>query len=358
MGSDLMVYKAKYTFQKNIKGQWVGQSTDGMHTFIMPINLESKEVQNKMFKFFLHKAMEDVREGQTIVEPTGEIRVSSNSFNRMIQSLEDVKDEHVAMAIADYMVKHNQCGWSNESFVILEAMNESTFDKEELIHKWILFYEYSIDSLEKVYNNCNEAVKVFNDKVSKLPNASELAKQEALKAKIDYETMVEKEKQSPLTADERRKKEKAAVNFLQFAKQHKVLVEKESPLLELMRSRIEHIEGFINKTEITKAVMGDAKAILELGGSIDFKELMAVVNNLSTVAGKITSGCIMFEQIKPSEITKENMQEFCKLLSTEINDIDGIMDTATKEVERISETRKKLETSSNAKTSSLNTNIV
>lgn len=339
-----------YIYLKNNEGKLVAQSVNGMYTSLIPIDLESEEVQREMFDFFLQNAMAEVQTGLTIVEPTGEIRVDIDFFIRMIKSYANV-DEQLSLAIADYLVNNNLYDREDKYLVLLEAINESSLNKKNLINKWILFYEYSIDLLDQYSKEIREFLKVLRDKMSKLPKAAEMAKQAARKAKIDYETMIVKEKQSPLTAEEKRKKEKAVVNFIEFGKQYKVLTEKENSLFQSTRNRTEHIEEFINKIDITKAAMEDAKAILELSGSVGLKELMAVVNNLSTVAGKITSGCIMFEEIDHSEITEENILEIAKLLNTE-KEIDDLMDIATRDADKLSETRIKLEINKSRKISS------
>jgi hypothetical protein len=292
-----MEYKVKYIFQKNKLGQLVAQSLDEMNMFIIPIDIESKEVQKKMFKFFLDKAIRVTHWGKTIIEPTAGIRVNLYAFNTMIQSFADV-DEHIALAITDYMVNNNIYVWKNESIVLIEEMNESTIDDLELIDKWIQFYEYCIDFLQNAHKECKEAIKIFHDKTSKLPN----------------------------------------------------YLENESSFLKLIRIKIEYIEWFANYADIQIATIENAKALLELARSTDLKSLIDVINGIKEVIG-IDSGCALLPDIDPSEITEKNLQEYAELLGTTLNDNDiaDMIASAKEDMERISKDREDLEKRNNDK---------
>lgn len=317
----------EYVFGKNYDGRIVAQSIDRMHHFILPLDLNAEEVQKKLFNTLLDFSLKgDGKLSRN--KKTGEICMTQHAFENALISLNTTKDQNVMNAILDYLIFNQFYKFDDEKNVILlDDVSDANIilNNPQLADKWELFYKYAIDIVDKSISDCNNALEVFKNKVSDIPDvASELQKM-ALDAKNEYDDLIEKEKKEKLTPKEEMLKRKSIADYTEFGLQWEKESERVGPVVKFMNNQMVKMDNFSHKGPIILKILKKALAELQIRGDANPETLNSLFNIMPTL-GTVLDNCVLLGNYNVDDINPENLERLAMKMGTTFENINEAVD--------------------------------
>lgn len=314
-------YKSEYVFTRNENGRIVANSIDRMHNFILPIDINSDDEQNKIYDHFLKEAIIENSASQSNKE-NNLICVNKNQFENICLKLDDVVDQNVAKAICNFLIQNQYYTFDDGTILILEDADETIINKPILMKKWLRFYEQIIMSTKQAGEICTKAFSKFHEKFNQLPNVINATKEKAKKASQVVESLSIKKKKATLTPQENKMLSESTANFIKYGQLVAHLEEgNDSEVLEFMNHLMAYMKTFMDEKDIYILSYERAKAILELGQEAEVEAITYVVN-LSKAAARISGPMAMLEKVQPDEITEENYRKYAERMGISLKGLE------------------------------------
>ena len=317
-------YKHEYVFTKNDDGRIVAQSIDRMHHFLLPFDLDSKDVNNVIFEALLKKSIGGKENS------SDSFIIDLNLFKSAIVGLDGVNDENVALAVFEYLNKIGHYSFSEYgNILLLEEMGDDILDRPMLLQKWVCFYDHLLTSTEHAAKICGEMYNRFTDKLNNLPGAIETLHQKIESNLSDYERINNKiNSGATLTKEEENKKEIARTNALRYQKQKKFMEEGEKPeVLKKLEEYLGSISQFLSDKDIYIAAYTSSKAIFEAGREASESDMKYAIDLTKKVAN-LTPLKFINEELTEEDLSDENFQALLKQYGKNTAESSKIIDVA------------------------------
>lgn len=284
-------YKPSFTFVRNIDDKIVSRSMDGNYIFVLPIDLDSEDLQEKIFKHLLNGA---IGQQETSMD-TGGINVTLDQFEEIVLSFDGVTDRNVAKVIFEYLNKIRHYSFNDDGNVmILEEIGDNILDRPLVLQKWVYFYDHLITSTEHAASICNELYINLVDRLSNIP--------------ID-----EKAAEIELTFEERELYREANFYLIGNTKLINNKRENTYKTLEDVELYLMSISDFLDHKDTFIAASKSAKSILEAGREAsenDMKyalELTKSVDSLMPIESIKKASSLLIPNCLNVELTEEEL---------------------------------------------------
>ena len=252
-------YEPSFTFVKQNDNEIFAKSMDGNHNFVLPFNLDSGDLQEKMFKHLLNSAFLEY----------GGARVTLTQFEDITFSFEGVADRNVAKAICDRLIELNYCTYDDDKVVILNEIDETNIDSPILIKKWITFYDIAIESTKNAKNTAQNEIDKFKIKSDQMQNDLQ---RKALNYKKQINLLIEKDNKMGLSPEEEELKKQFMREILECGK-----TMNNDGMANILIKKVESFETILEGLDVQIETFQRAKGLLELGRESNESDLMHAI---------------------------------------------------------------------------------
>lgn len=292
-------------------GQIVAQSIDEKHHFILPFDLDFADTQETIFNNVLK---ESISNG---MNSPGSFVIELDRFKSGIMKIGEVADEHVALAIFEYLNKNGHYSFvDGGKIAILEDVGDDLLDRPLTMQKWIYFYEHLITTTEHAANICREIHDRFTDKLENLPDAIAAMDKKILHHKSEYEKIDNKVKSGANVTQAELDKQKFELdNFLRCDKQKDKFIAglTDDPLRKL-KEYLDNILQFLGDKDIYIAAYSYTKSIFELGKEANESDMQYAIDLTKAVVELAPLDYINVD-LTEKDRSEENVQEKLKKYS-------------------------------------------
>jgi len=317
-------YKREYVFSTNDEGQIVAQSIDRMHHFILPLDLNSIDMQKTIFEILLMKCINNNDDSSK------SFSINLDLFKSAIGDLDGINDENVTLAVFEYLYKNEHYSFNEDGNIsILEEINSDILDRPIVLQKWAGFYDHLLTSTSHAMDICNEIYERFTDRLKNLPDKittlngkleSNVAIHEKYKEKIESGAI--------LTAEDQKKKRSAEINMVRYNNQLKDWTDEvnDPEILKQLNEYLIRIKHFLDDGDIYISAYESSKSIIEAGKAANESEMKYALK-LTEKVGNLGTLSALNQIPTEDELSDENLSQIAQKFSqnnlTELSENEG-----------------------------------